>query len=194
MDPTETAKATGARLWQCPPEQVFSEDVSSFFPWAKHHAIVLVKNIAHETVLVVVPPDGEATPVGAAQDLGVLNRVLKQENVRLPEGMPPRQLALSVRFFLAGPGGFVADKEFFARNKRFVELAARDDAEKLRLFEQSCREPELQRREDLWRLDFRYFNNRGGVEQWNAEGDVETIRNAVSKGLAPDRTFSLPYG
>jgi hypothetical protein len=149
---------------------------------------------------VLVSPEGEAVPVGIGgakamdEGLRVLNRVLKQESVRLPEGMPVGQLALSLRCFLAGPGGFVADKEFFERNKRFVEMSSRGDAATMRLFEQSCREPALNRREGAWRLDFRYFNNRGGVEQWDADGDAESIRSAASKAASPDRTFSLPYG
>jgi len=194
MDPTKAAKAAGAKLWQCDPDQVFTEDLSPLFPWAKQHAIVFIKKVTHETAAVVVSKEGEATLIGSAQDLPMLNRVLKQENVRLPEGMPARQLALSVRCFLAGPGGFVADKEFFTRNKRFIEISNRGDAEKMRLFEQCCREPELERREDSWRLNFRYFNNRSGVEEWKADGDAGSVRNAAPKLLAPERTFSLPYG
>ena len=43
-----------------------------------------------------------------------------------------------------------------------------------------------------WKLDFNYFNTKGGVEAWKVEGDHAAIQHLESAERLPDHTFFWP--
>jgi hypothetical protein len=46
----------------------------------------------------------------------------------------------------------------------------------------------------MWNLDFFYFNNKGGVEEWHINGKAQNIEAAKAVIVAPDKTFLFPFG
>jgi len=63
------------------------------------------------------------------------------------------------------------------------------------LLRAQCVAPELHSdpASERWILQFRYFNQSGGVEQWRVAGDRTAIRSALHQPAVADGTFNWPY-
>ena len=103
------------------------------------------------------------------------------------------ELAKMLRYFLAGPGGFVASEAFWQEQRRNMGLwTSRSAGEDV--FARYCRDPQLEQRANEWTLQFFFFNNRGGVEEWRVRGDGQIITEVERERPVPDASFNFPYG
>jgi hypothetical protein len=198
MSRTEYAIEAAARLWKRPASEVFGDDISESYGWPKAYAIVLVRSVDFQTMLAAsaenkepVLFEGRADP---KHNLAAINGLLRAEGVSLPDGIPLARFCLTMRHFLSGPGGFVASDAFFKEQEASIYLwTSRTPEGTVDLFRQWCREPVLTRRNKDWTLQFFYFNNRGGVEQWDSSGDAQSIQGASCRSVVADKTFDFPY-
>jgi hypothetical protein len=197
MTPEETARLAAARAWGRTREQLFAQDLGDYFPWAKRHAIVLVKDASFRSMLVAVTPTGDCLVFrelpGLDENQRSLNTLLRREGIGLPSGMPEPELAKMLRYFLAGPGGFVASRAFLKEQGRNMGLwTSRSAGEDV--FARYCRDPQLEQRANEWTLQFFFFNNRGGVEEWRVRGGSQAITRVTREFPVPDASFNFPYG
>jgi hypothetical protein len=195
VDPAKAALGGAAGYFGASPEPLFSTDITpSRFPWSHGHTFFLVMNSEKRKVLVSVDAAGQAhafSPGSKELNLAALNRILQVEGVRLPEGL---DLAWTLRNALAGPGGWVASKDFFQAEKAaLAQWTAHCPASGSKRFEQSCLDPILKKKGENWVLEFRYFNPSGGVEICRAEGDGKSVLSFMTTELLPNGTFQVPY-
>jgi hypothetical protein len=194
-DPAKAALSAAAGLLGAPSELLFSDDITlSKFPWCHRHKFFLVLNSEKRKVLVSVDPSGRAyafSPIFNAFNMDEMNRIFQAEGIRLPDGL---DLAWTLRNTLAGPGGWVASKEFFQdETAALAQWTAPCPADGPKRFEQSCLDPKLKKKGKEWVLEFRYFNPLGGVEECRAEGDGKSVLSFNSTEVLPNGTFQVPY-
>jgi hypothetical protein len=198
MTPEQTAALAASRTWQCPVDEIVTDDLTDRFPWAHRHSVVLVWRRGHGVMFVAVDRLGRAVPFPGQSNpllnLDALNGLLQRVGVSLPGDMEPEVLGRTVRNLLVGPSGFVGSPAFWEREKESLRFwTKRSPLEGPELFRRCCRDPWLHRSDRDWTLQFYFFNTRGGVESWNVSGDALRIRTATYTSAAPDRTFMLPY-
>jgi hypothetical protein len=198
MTAEEAAKLAASLTWQCPLEEIVSDDLTARFPWARRHSLILVAPRGKASMYVAVDQEGQAVPFPNQADplrnLEALNALLQREGVRLPGGLEPEELARTVRILVRGPRGFVGSAAFWARHKDRLQLWTHPSpVEGPELFQRYCRDPQLHQSDREWTLQFSYFNSQGGVEAWNVAGDPGRIREAAFSFAVPNGTFLFPY-
>jgi hypothetical protein len=204
MDPAIAAMDAATAFLQIPADSLTLLDITeSKFPWSKQHPLFMaIKKEDRTKLLIAVNPDGKAYPfrpipnVREAYDarinLFVVNDLIQAERIVLPRGL---DLAWSLRNMLAGLGGWVASEAFFETERDALPMwtaLCPDDGPKR--FEDLCSDPVIRAENELWVLDFRYFNLLGGVEAWHAEGDSKSVVSFAADQLVPNKTFLVPYG
>jgi hypothetical protein len=191
----DAARQAAASYWKLAPEKVYPLDISSRFPWAHKTAFFLVQDPDRRGLLVAVGPGDASVVFHDPKDLSPMNKVFQAEGATLPGTMSAEQLAWTVRNILGGPGGFVGSREFWAKEKdalrSWVPAAAGDGKA---LFQKYCEDPRLEKHGGEWTLHFYYFNNMGGVEEWQVSGELHAVKSATFNAAVKNRTFSFPYG
>lgn len=199
MNQVETAKYLAASVWKCSPNDVYIEDVTEYYSWARSHTVMTAIDSERRSLLATFNPDGDPllfhNLAGIAANLESLNRLLQTEQIKLPTGIPAEQLAEALRNFLVNIGGFVGSQDFWEQQKDSMDIwTSRMPHGGKELFKNHCQNPSIHRHDDEWRLEFSYFNNQGGVERWRVSGDRQAVREAAFETTVPDRTFLFPYG
>ncbi len=213
MDREQAAKEVGARIWGCPVDEVFPEDLSVRFPWAKRFAIVMLMDLQRHTMLIAVddqgsdiafnvPFRGEDALSSASARLGDLNTLFDLEAVRLPDAVPPVDLAYSIRGLLAGVPGVVGSK---AHWDRLVDNLWRSTVYRPRnpddffanaeadLLKKYCAEPKLAKSGERWTLSFYFFNVDGAVEHWEVRGDGRAVTDTQLTMAESEGRFIYPF-
>jgi hypothetical protein len=198
MTPEQTAALAASRTWQCPVEDIVTDDLTDRYPWAHRHCMVLVWRRGHGLMFVAVDRLGRAVPFPGQSNpllnLDALNGLLQRVGVSLPGDMEPELLARTVRNLLIGPGGFVGSSAFWEREQESLRFWTKPSPlEGPELFRRHCRDPRLQHSGRGWALEFSYFTPQGGVEAWEVAGDAEQILQATVTPAVPNGTFLFPY-
>jgi len=195
MTPQETARQAAAIQWKMPVAQVYEQEISSNFPWCRKHRVFLVLNQNRAALVVVVEDEGQAMVFSGTDVLTKLNRLIQEEGIHLPGALSPMQIAEMTRRFLAGTGGFVGSSAFWHEQQDALSMwTSPSPKEGPKLFRDYCRDPIMKQENGTWRLNFYYFNNRGGVDEWNIAGDTSQIKSAQPHQVVPQGTFLFPYG
>lgn len=168
-------------------------DVKRNYPWARRHDVYMARAREGERV-VAIGDEGEPLLCADSRDLAPLNLLFLREEVRLPEGIPVEQLAKAIRAFLAGPGGFVAGRDFLEKHRRLGLEDWLRPGQAPELIERQCSDPVPKRVGSGWVLDFQFFTKRGGVERWTAKGDERSLQSATYAVTYGDGYFRFPYG
>ena len=190
------AKQAAAQVWNCAPKQVITQDqTASLYPWAQKHSFILAQGPNVVRMLITVDQNGAATVFNDPKNVKAVNQIFQTEGIKLPDGITAKQLALTVRTLLLGPGGFIGSEEFYAREKSALYMwTSPSPQDGPALFQKYCQDPVVQHQDRGWTLVFYYFNNKGGVEEWKVTGDAQAIKDAKWEPVAPDKTFMFPYG
>lgn len=195
-DHEKAVKDAAGRVWGVAPAAVFTDDVTPRFSWVKRHRVHLAMDLAQRKLLFVTEPGGRVLDFQGANRLTELSTLFRTEASSPPDGLPAARLAVALRSFLRGPGGFLASQEFLEEQKPRIRqwVPARLGDEGVRLFEENAVDPGLRSGSGEWNLEFRWFNDAGGVEAWKASGRAGSVDRADATAVVPDRTFTFLFG
>jgi hypothetical protein len=179
------ARQAAAALWQRPAEGLVARDLFQYVPWACRHEVVYVTDNAQ---LGVVVASGASKPLvfADAASLAELNAFLRTENVSLPRGLTPMDLAQTVRTLLRGPDAYVGTPGFFQRERDRWELwMGKSTPAAQRAFRAHCEGAVVNARPEGWTLLFSCFSRHWGLERWDVTGEGNRIRSATFSGVEP---------
>jgi hypothetical protein len=181
-DANGLARAAAAAAWQRPVEELVARDLYQYMPWACRHEVVYVTNNA-EFGVVVASGSGEPLLFADPAHLAELNTFMRNENVTLPGGLPPNDLAQAIRTLLYGPEGYVGSPGFFQRERHRYELwMGKRGASAEKAFRAHCEGAVLNARPEGWALLFSCFSRQNGAERWEVTGKGSKIRTAAFTG------------
>lgn len=192
----KAVREAAGRFWSVAPDAVFTDDVTSRFGWVKRHRVHLAMDLSQRKLLFVTDPAGKVLDLSGAGRLATLTAFVRTETGAGPETLPAADLATALRSLLKGPGGFLGSKKFFSEQKPRLRqwVPARLGEEGARLFEENAVDPVLDAGVGGWKLEFRWFNDVGGVEAWTAAGEKGAIGRVETTNAVPDRTFTFLFG
>lgn len=184
--------------WQVDPSTLVGFDLWARFAWTCRHLIVHVSDPRSGRSMVVAAGIGNPTHFVDERRTVELTRFFRGENIALPRGLSPLQLADAVHVLGRGPRSFVASKDFYQTQEPHLDAwvpPRRNERETKWLFHQLCVEqPRVEEKDGTFRLTFHGFNERGGVERWTVVGDSSRINSVDLAAVHPDETFRFPYG
>lgn len=196
MDLDATAKQAMADHLGCSLTALRAEDKSHGYPWFDQHKVVWVMDAELFIRACVITEDGQGLVFGEPWELDRINALFSAEEIELPGGPAPAELARCLRDLLRGPGGFVGTAAELNVQRQGLTSWLRPehapDSEEA-LFEACFRDPTLSRAGDQWTLGFFYFTREGGVERWEVSGDGGAITELEVKAHVDDGRFRYPY-
>lgn len=199
-NPSQDILVVASGLLGVQAKDVFIEDISPRFPWlTRYHAYWGQTHEDRRNIVILV---GESrTPLVTTTEAGlkVLSIVLMTERGNIPDGLGATALAEAIRKLTVSPQGLVASRSLLTSDNPSPDSWLRAEAgspeHQLQAFRKLCTDPKLQvdSRSGSWRLEFLYFNEHGGVEQWDVKGDAHAIARASQAFAATNGTFNWPF-
>lgn len=168
--------------------------VSAKFPWVNAGEIVWSRTANFKHCMFWIKPDEELVLLNGEDRMSALSSLFDATIGSLPGSLPADALASAIRQLGEDPRGLLAGHELLERVEDSLSIwLKKDDAEDRQLFIDASTDPVLRAEgEHGWRLDFRFFTPKGGVEAWTVEGDHASIQRMDRVDHLPEHTFFWP--
>ncbi|MCK6681672.1 MAG: hypothetical protein L6R30_04540 [Thermoanaerobaculia bacterium] len=181
-----------------PVEEIRLADVSMKLPFLTRHRVHMNRLFPNQTTFWLERPDGglDQLPAEGAKAIEIVNSVLQAEPAIALDGHRPENPATLVRWVHRGGQGFLASKEFLAKQqpslKTWIPPALGEEGK--RLFTESSSDPKLIVAPDgTFELTFNWFNTAGGVEAWRGQGRGRAFSAVDVQQKVADRTFNYLF-
>lgn len=171
------------------------EDATEHFPWMQKQRLWHGYNHLREAAAVV---EGEDAPpvLLTGEDLDPLSAVIVKERGGLPGGLSANELAEAFRRLTQkDPRGHIgAEDVLFLEFSPNAEEGTAEYHRWQQIREQASREPVLVHLGGSdHRLEFYFWTQFGGLEQWKVEMGPQRFQRANKTEIAPPRTFNYPF-
>jgi hypothetical protein len=168
--------------------------VTAKFPWVREGEIVWSRTANFKHSMFWIKPDEELVLLNGKDRMSALSSLFDASIGSLPGDLPADTLAQAIRQLGEDPRGLLAGHELLERvNDSLSVWLKKDDAHDRQLFIDANTDAVLRAEGDHgWRLDFKFFTPKGGVEAWKVEGDHASIQVMECADYLPEHTFFWP--
>lgn len=168
--------------------------VTAKFPWVREGEIVWSRTPSFKHCMFWIKDDAEPVLLNGKDRMSALSSLLVASVGALPNELPADTLAQAIRQLGEDPRGLLAGKELVERVGDSLGIWLKhDDAHDRQLFLDANTDPVLRSEgEHGWKLEFNFFNTKGGVEAWKVEGDHAAIQHLEQTERLPEHTFFWP--